>query len=326
MQVFLHFLFAYVKKKLYLCTHMKNIFILLLAALTITACEKQTASTAQEAVPTPSHIDTYFNFHSDFVPARAIRVYIPENYDASKQYDVLYMHDGTMLYDASYTWNHQEWGVDEAMDSLIALGYIRPTIVVGIDNLPSTYSRVAEYCPDDVQQLLPEGKQLYGGLGTPNGNNYLRFLVEEVKPFIDSVYSTYPEREHTWIMGSSCGGLISSYALCKYPQVFAGAACMSTHSTLTADPEHPDPDAITAYREYLRTHLPAPNSCLLYFDRGDQTLDANYAESQAAINAMLEAEGWDSDHFLYRFFPGHAHDENSWRSRLDIPLRFLLKR
>ena len=312
---------------------MKHIFVLLLAVLTLAACEKKpteqtnTPETSQPAdtVSTPSRIDKYEDFQSQYVPARTIRVYVPANYDSTARYDVLYMHDGTMLFDASITWNHQEWGVDEAMDSLIALGYIRPTIVVGIDNRTAMMERVAEYCPDDVQQLLPEGKQLYDGLGTPKGNDYLRFLIEEVKPFIDSVYSTYPEREHTWIMGSSCGGLISSYALCKYPNVFAGAACMSTHSTLAVVEDNPDEDAITAYRTYLQQNIPV-NSALLYFDRGDQTSDAYYADSQDAINAMLTANGWDSAHFEYRFFPGHAHEEKFWRARLDIPLRFLLKR
>ena len=310
---------------------MKNLFLILLAAFSMTACEKKTNTNSdssdnpqnQEIIQTPSRIDIYPSFTSQFVPARAIRVYVPANYDSTAHYDVLYMHDGTMLFDASITWNKQEWGVDEAMDSLIAQNAIRPTIVVGIDNRTNTMERVAEYCPDDVAELLPAGKQLYDGLGTPKGNDYLRFLVEEVKPFIDSVYATYPDREHTWIMGSSCGGLISSYALCKYPHLFAGAACMSTHSTLAASVNNPDPDAITAYREYLRLHLQA-NSYLLYFDRGDQTLDANYADSQQAINDMLIAAGWDENHFMYRFFPGHAHDENSWRSRLDIPLKFLL--
>ena len=310
---------------------MKHLFLLLATALTLMACNKpqqepqETANTSEqtEEQPKPSRIDKYTNFASQYVPKRTIRVYVPAGYNDQQQYDVLYMHDGTMLFDASITWNHQEWGVDEAMDSLIALGYVRPTIVVGIDN-KADMERVAEYCPDDVQQLLPEGKQLYDGLGTPKGNDYLRFLIEEVKPFIDSVYSTYPEREHTWVMGSSCGGLISSYALCKYPDVFAGAACMSTHCTLAANVNKPDTDAINAYREYLRLHIPA-NSCLLYFDRGDQTLDANYAEPQEAINNMLIANGWDSAHFEYHFFPGHAHEERFWRSRLDIPLRFLLK-
>lgn len=272
---------------------------------------------------TPSRVDIYPNFQSQFVPSRTLRVWVPAGYSDKRRYDVLYMHDGTMLFDASITWNHLEWGVDEAMDTLVNKGLIRPTIVVGIDNRTETFDRVSEYCPDDVAALLPEGKKLYNGLGTPKGNDYLRFLIEEVKPFVDSVYSTYTDREHTWVMGSSCGGLISSYALCKYPQVFAGAACMSTHCTLAADPAHPDQDAVDAYRNYLQAHIPA-NSAKLYFDRGDKTLDANYEAAQNAINDMLRQQGWDDAHFMYCFFPGHAHEESSWRTRLDVPLRFLL--
>ena len=268
------------------------------------------------------HLTIFPDFPSAYVAPRTVRVWTPANYDPAKRYDVLYMHDGQMLYDASVTWNSQEWGVDEAMDSLIALGRIRPTIVVGIDYNPE--NRIGEYCPDDVSLLLPDNTPIYDSFPSM-GNAYLRFLVEELKPFIDSVYTTYPEREHTWTMGSSCGGLISSYALGQYPEVFAGAACMSTHCTLAyPDPVHPDAAKMAAYREYLRTHI-APNSAKLYMDQGDRTLDAFYGEAQAAINAMLRAEGWDSTHFEYRSFPGHAHCEDDWRARLDIPLQFLLK-
>ena len=99
---------------------------------------------------------------------------------------------------------------------------------------------------------------------------------------------------------------------------------MSTHCTLAfPNPASPDPEVMKAYREYLRTHL-TPNSCLLYMDQGDQTLDAFYGEAQTAINEMLRTEGWDEVHFSYHFFPGHAHCEDDWKARLDIPLRFLL--
>lgn len=302
---------------------MKKLFFLsalLIASMQLVGCQPQPEP---EPTPEPSRIVMHYNFSSRFVPKRTIRVWLPTGYTATKQYDVLYMHDGRMLFDAKNTWNNQEWGVDEAMDSLINLGYIRPTIVVGIDNLAQMADRVAEYCPDDVAELLPPGKKLYDGLGTPHGNDYLRFLIEELKPFIDSAYSTYPDRDHTWIMGSSCGGLISSYALCKYPDVFAGAACMSTHSTVSVNEANPDQDAIVAYRTYLQQQL-TPNSCLLYFDRGDRTSDAYYAAPQDAINQMLWTAGWDEAHFMYRFFPGAAHEEKYWRARLDIPLRFLL--
>ena len=267
------------------------------------------------------HLDNIADFPSQYVPSRGIHVWTPEDYDSTKRYDVLYMHDGFMLFDGKVTWNFQEWGVDEAMDSLIRLGKIRPTIVVGIDC--NEKNRPGEYCPDDMAQYLPEGKPIYKSF-KPTGNAYLRFLVEELKPYIDSAYSTYPEREHTWIMGSSCGGLISSYALCKYPEVFAGAACMSTHCTLTYfDDQVPDKDRIHAYRTYLKNHLHA-NSALLYMDKGDQTVDMTYDKAQKAINHMLHAQGWDDEHFRYRFFPWKAHCENDWRARLDEPLTFLL--
>lgn len=288
--------------------------VLFLSLLCLIACSKPSEQT------NPSRIDVYADFPSQFVPSRTIRVWLPAQYDSTQRYEVLYMHDGKMLFDATTTWNHQEWGVDEAMDSLVNLGLIRPAIVVGIDN---TDERISEYCPDDITELLPAGHPVYQGLPA-KGNDYLRFLVEEVKPFIDSVYSTYPDRAHTWVMGSSCGGLISSYALCKYPDVFAGAACMSTHCTLAfPDPNAPDPAVMTAYREYLRTHI-KPNSCLIYMDQGDRTLDAFYGDAQASINEMMRAEGWDETHFQYRFFPGHAHCEDDWKARLDIPLRTLL--
>lgn len=296
----------------------KILFLFCLSALILTACSKA----VQEPQVSVGHLDTYANFPSQFVPARTVRVWTPSGYTPEKRYDVLYMHDGQMLFDATTSWNKQEWGIDEAMDSLQALGRIRPTIVVGIDN---TSERIGEFCPDDIIEYLPAGTPVYADW-KPQGNDYLRFLVTELKPFIDSTYAVYPERSHTWVMGSSCGGLISSYALCKYPEIFGGAACLSTHCTLAYPrPDEPSESVMAAYRTYLKEHLPAPNTAKLYMDQGDQTLDAFYGEAQKAINDMLRGEGWDSAHFEYRFFPGHRHCEDDWQARLPLPLMFLLQ-
>lgn len=296
---------------------MRNTIIISLLALMpyLMSC-----SNAQQPQVSGGSLDTYESFESMYVSARTIRVWKPSNYDSSKQYDVLYMHDGQMLWDATTAWNKQEWGVDEAMDSLIALGKIRPTIVVGIDN---TEERIGEYCPEDIIEFMPGIPDVYNDI-TPKGNNYLNFIEKELKPFIDAHYSTYPEREHTWVMGSSCGGLISSYALCKLPHIFAGAACLSTHSTLAfPDPEKADTLVMAAYRKYLQKYLPV-NGVKLYMDNGDQTLDANYLYAQGMINIMFAEDGWDAAHYMYRFFPGTAHCEDDWKARLDIPLQFLL--
>ena len=289
--------------------------VMLLASFVFVGCQLKDGPRVSAG-----QLETYELFESKYVTPRTIRVWTPKDYDSDKQYDVLYMHDGQMLWDAQVAWNKQEWGVDEAMDSLIRMKKIRPTIVVGIDNSPE---RIGEYCPDNIVEYMDSVSVVYQDI-KPQGNDYLRFLVEEVKPFIDSKYSTYTDRAHTWVMGSSCGGLISSYALCRYPEIFGGAACLSTHCTLAfPDPTQQDSAMMAAYREYLKHYIPA-NSAKLYMDNGDQTLDANYLMAQALINDMMYESGWDSTHYMYRFFPGTAHCEDDWRARLDIPLLFLL--
>lgn len=179
-----------------------------------------------------------------------------------------------------------------------------------------------QYAKKIPSGVLPEGFM-------PLGDEYLRFIVEEVRPFIDSTYSTWGDAAHTFVSGSSCGGLISSYALCEYPEIFSGAACLSTHSNLW----NPHTDAgqtaaADAYREYLRENLPADASHRLYMDCGDQTIDAGYGKTQNAINEMIATLEWPSskgrEGYMYRFFPGHAHTEKDWNVRFDIPALFLL--
>ena len=293
---------------------MKKLSFLMISALAVmSACNR---GTEQSVV---GNLTIYEDFQSQIVESRTIRVWTPEDYDPSVKYDVIYMHDGQNLFDASLTWNHQEWGVDEVISGLIKNGEIRPCIVVGIDN---TSLRYEEYYPSAICDDVPEG--VLPEDFKPLGDEYLRFVVEEVKPWVDSLYSTIGDPSHTFVMGSSCGGLISSYALCEYPEVFGGAACLSTHCSLwnpyTRTDQKPAADA---YLEYLRNKLPSDR--LLYMDRGDCAIDTPYAEPQEAINQLIKSLGWDEEHYMYRFFPGHSHSENDWRSRLDIPVRFILK-
>lgn len=267
------------------------------------------------------NLEIYEDFPSRFVESRAIRVWTPSDYDPSQKYDVIYMHDGQNLFDASITWNQQEWGVDEVISSLIASGEIRPCIVVGIDNSSHRY---AEYYPSAICDDVPVGVIPDGFRSL--GDEYLRFVVEEVKPWVDGKYSTWPDVGHTFVMGSSCGGLISSYALCRYPDVFGGAACLSTHSSLmNPDTDTDQKPASEVYIDYLRTELPADTEHVLYMDRGDCQIDMAYAEPQASINEMIAALDWNGN-YMYRYFPGQSHSENDWRSRLDVPVRFLLNR
>lgn len=293
---------------------MKKITTIILSALSLVCCSRPESCVV-------GNLDIYEDFQSQHVAPRTVRVWTPADYDPEQKYEVIYMHDGQNLFDASITWNQQEWGVDECITTLLAAGGIRPCIVVGVDNISEI--RYEEYypsaiCSEIAPGVLPEDFK-------PLGDEYLRFLVEEVKPFIDSNYSTLTDASHTFVAGSSCGGLISSYALCEYPEVFGGAACLSTHCSLmnphTTVDQKP---AAEAYLNYLQAKLPADH--LLYMDRGDCTLDSSYAEPQEAINQMIGSLGWNESDYMYRFFPGHSHSENDWKSRLDVPISFLLGR
>ncbi|MBQ3910654.1 MAG: SDR family NAD(P)-dependent oxidoreductase [Muribaculaceae bacterium] len=174
-------------------------------------------------------LELFPQFQSQYIEARNVTVWLPEGYVEGEPCDVLYMHDGQMLFDATTTWNKQEWQVDEVMGRLITQGKIRRCIVVGIDNSPN---RLNDYFPTKCYKYVPQDQRATVDVSLYKGDDYLRFLVEEVKPFIDALYRPLTTREHTFVMGSSMGGLISLYALCEYPRVFGGAVCLSTHLSM----------------------------------------------------------------------------------------------
>ena len=295
-----------------------------LSLITLIMCSL--AVMAQETVPQVStgRLEFYPEFQSKHITPRNVTVWLPEGYQVGEPCDVLYMHDGQMLFDATTTWNHQEWQVDEVMGRLIAEGKVRRCIVVGVDN---TRNRLNDYFPSRCYENVPEGEREGVDVSQYKGDEYLRFLVEEVKPFIDNRYKPLTTREHTFVMGSSMGGLISLYALCNYPEVFGGAACMSTHLSMNFfDPKFKSELWAEGLRDYVKEHLPSANSALLYMDGGTVELDDTYRPYQNKLNAVISGLGWDSAHFVYYLFEGHKHMETYWAERLDRPFVFLLKK
>ena len=267
-------------------------------------------------------LERFPQFKSQFVPARDVVVWLPEGFQTGDSCDVLYMHDGNMLFDATTTWNRQEWCVDEVMDSLIKTSAIRPCIVVGIYN---TDDRLTEYFPAKTWQYVPEADRKNAKLDKLTADAYLQFIVEELKPFIDERYKPLTTREHTFMMGSSMGGLISLYALCEYPQVFGGVACLSSHLSMGHLPDGFAGDAwATGFRDYVGQHLPEANGSLIYMDHGTKDFDADYGKYQDLLDRVIESKGWDKNHYRSLVFEGHGHNETAWASRLDQPLTFLL--
>lgn len=274
------------------------------------------------------HIES---MRSAYVAARKISIWLPPSYHNSKQsFPVLYMHDGQNVFDPATSYTGIDWGVDEAITKLSADGEIPEAIVVGIWN---TEARWREYMPRAIYDQLPQEIQQaaatdYGG--APLSDDYLRFIVEELKPYIDQHYRTLSDATHTSIMGSSMGGLISFYALTEYPEVFGRAGALSTHWPLVIPPEGEGPGeervAVVRdiYRDYLQQHLPYSGSHRVYFDHGSEHIDAYYAPYQAEINGLLKGLGWQEENDWHsQSFPGATHNEAAWRERIEIPLKFL---
>ena len=144
---------------------------------------------------------------------RTYRVYLPERYeDSGKRYPVLYMHDGQNLFDDATSYVG-EWGVDEILNHL-AKNCGLEVIVVGIDH--GDELRMTELNPYDNERF-----------GKGEGDAYVDFLVTELKPKIDREYRTLSDREHTAVMGSSMGGLISNHAINRHPHTFGLAGIFS---------------------------------------------------------------------------------------------------
>ena len=264
------------------------------------------------------------NFQSKFVVARNVDIWLPEGYSTAKKYSVVYMHDGQMLFDSTQTWNHKEWKVDEVFSRLIREKKICQCIVVGIWNNGS--DRISEFLPNKIFDLLDNKTQTLlnqkylNGKGA-RGDNYLNFLVNEVKPYVDQNFSTYKDKEHTYVIGSSMGAIVSLYAICEYPDVFSGAACLSTAWLSQIEPNYEIP---TATFNYLKNNLASPFEHKIYMDYGTGESDKPYELTQSFVDLIAKGKGYDAQNYLSKVYDKDEHNEIAWSKRLNIPIEFLL--
>jgi predicted alpha/beta superfamily hydrolase len=227
---------------------------------------------------------------------RRVWIYLPNGYEtARKKYPVIYMHDGQNLFD-EYTGNFGEWGVDEFLDSLKTNQ--QQFIVVGIDNGESL--RMAEYSPYDSEYAK----------GT--GDAYVRFLVETLKPYIDTHYRTLTDAKHTTIAGSSMGGLISMYAIVKYPKVFGNAGIFSPAFWVNPN-----------IYDYAKTA--AIKGSRYYFVCGDMESDKEAADMYKMVD-ILAAKGFAAKDIPTTIIKGAKHNEQQWRSDMPGFYRWLVSK
>jgi len=240
---------------------------------------------------------------------RPVWVYLPPGYDKSegRRYPVLYMHDGQNCFDDATSFAG-EWKADETAEALISAGKVEPIIIVAVANAGT--QRMNEYTPM-IDLRLGEGG---------NGDKYARFLMTELKPFIDKTYRTMPDRDHTAVCGSSLGGLISIHIARTYPDLvgLCGAVSPSlwwANNTTVVTTEH-DP-AWTA-------------NCRIWLDMGTAegarlgTAEDLNIKAARDFAAALQHAGRSVDHdYKYLEVEGAGHNEPAWADRFDDILLFL---
>jgi hypothetical protein len=261
-------------------------------------------------------VDVIPVYFANGLPQRNIEVYKPPRYNPNVAHPVIYLHDGQNVFNPATAYTGVDWGVDEALDSLIKGGFIPPVIAVAIHN---TKYRWNEYLPEpcftnqlDSGRLMPYARQSIWDT-VVYSSKYLECIVKDIKPLIDETYTT--DTSQTYIMGSSMGGLISLYALTEYPETFQGAACLSTHW----------PALDGACIQPLLNVLAVDDYHKYYFDRGTVGLDSLYEPYQNKVDSAFNAkQGYFKIAHKSEVFVGGDHNEASWRKRVAIPLVFLL--
>lgn len=274
--------------------------------------------------PSPSEIRHHADIPTRDSLKRKADVYLPPGYftEKKRRYPVIYMQDGQNLFFADSAVMKVSWGADTLLDQLIDQGKLPPFILVGVYR---TYRRILEYLPNKGFDQFPDStkQRFLRSYKEPEGDWYLEILTKDIKPYIDSMYRTIPDASHTFVGGSNSGALIALYALCEHPDVFGGAACLSTH--WTNSPRDLFPDAAHALVAEMGSLLPDPSTHKIYFDYGTEGNDMYYEPYQTQMDTLMAAKGYVQPvNWVTRKFPNDSGYETYWGARFGIPLEFLL--
>ena len=248
-------------------------FFIMLWITSVTSAQESTAS---------KNVSTFTIEAPQLKTTKKIWIYLPKDYSATaKKYSVIYMHDAQNLFDSKTAYSG-EWNVDEKLDSLKA-----PVIVVGIEH--GNEKRIDE--------LTPFKNEKYGG---GNADNYLDFIVKTLKPYIDNHYRTKPKAKNTIIMGSSLGGLVSYYAILKYPETFGKAGVFSPSFWFSND-------------IYTLTEKAPKIKTKIYFLCGDKESD-DMVKDMTKMERLLDTKRCYCLHLTKsKIVKGGEHNEKLWR-------------
>lgn len=238
---------------------------------------------------------------------RDVLVHLPKGYRRSRirRYPVLYLHDGQNVFDAATAFAGVEWGADETALRLTAANLIEPVIIVAVANTGE--DRIHEYAPTAGQIDDAGNKRSKGTL-----RSYGRFLIEELKPFIDRKYRTQREAKFTGLGGSSLGGLATLVLGIWFPNYFTRLAVMSPSIWW---------DDCAIYKIVDGIDEEARPPLKIWLDIG--TLEEGWERTRELRDRLID-KGWRLQNDLYYLeAAGSGHSERAWAARLDPALRYL---
>ena len=282
---------------------MKNIiFILAMVCLLFCCKDKRNENSIVKVKPsTAAENVQIFEEHFE-VPQlkrqRKICVYLPSNYEhVNTRYPVLYILDGQNIFDDSTSYSG-EWEVDETLNKVYdETGF--GLIVIAIDH--GGDKRINEYSAWDNEKY-----------GTGEGENFLKFLTETLKPKVDHVYRTKTDAKHTAIMGSSIGGLFAHYAAFKAPEVFGKSGVFS-------------PSFWYAEQCYdlVKENSDLSNS-RLYYLIGDKEGE-DHIKDMTKMVELIKLKGFSKLNVVEKIVPNGTHSETIWRAEFEQAIKWLFK-
>ncbi|MFU1793118.1 alpha/beta hydrolase [Paenibacillus azoreducens] len=241
--------------------------------------------------------------------SRKIRVFLPNEYENNdKKYRVLYMHDAQNLFQDEDSFFGTSWRI---LDCVKKSGL--ELIVVGIDCNGEGTKRFDELGPWISDKRINAGLSIDKSIDLGGeGEQYIDFIVNELKPLIDNKYRTV--KSDTAMAGSSSGGLISTYAMCKYPSIFNRVAALSNAFWLCQKEI-----------ENLAEKCDLTNVKRFYFDVGTKEQTATfgpdvYIDSNISFKNVIEKKGL---HYRFEIVEGAEHNEVAWRERFPEILKYL---
>lgn len=231
---------------------------------------------------------------------------------------LLIAHDGQNIFDRKtatfiYTWRMAQTSIRIAKELKL-----NPPVVVGVFHSSSRNDpdgRAKDLCPQDP--FLEGMKATYKSAISADqlrGNDYLSNIFSTIVPQIEMESSSAFEPARTAMIGSSMGGLATLYSAVKYPDKFKTALALSTHWPLAGD----------ALVDWMISRLPKDQGLKVWMSRGTKGLDASYSQFQDRADQLMRAAGWNSSNFQSKVFHRTTHNERSWASYLDEPIRFWL--